>query len=136
MTERAAGRISRVDPESGEVTELITLDDVLVDVQHQGLLGLALHLDLLGGGENNHVFVYQTHDSTPGDGDDQDAPRARVLRRTFDAAAATLGEPTELIPGIPAGDDHNGGRLKIGPDGMLYVRLGEQGDGRTARFAP
>jgi len=89
VTERAAGRISRIDPESGEVSELVTLDGVLSDAQHQGLLGMALHPGLLGG-ENNHVFVYHTYDSTPDDGDDQDAPRARIIRLTYDQAAGTL----------------------------------------------
>jgi len=40
----------------------------------------------------------------------------------------------ELISGIPAGNDHNGGRLKIGPDGMLYVTLGEQGANQFGNF--
>jgi PQQ-dependent dehydrogenase (s-GDH family) len=100
---------------------------VLADAQHQGLLGMALHPDLLKGDGNNYVYLYYTYDSTPDDGDDQDAPRARIVRVTYDEAAGTLGEPTELISGIPAGNDHNGGRLKIGPDGMLYATLGEQG---------
>lgn len=127
VTERAAGRVVRIDPGTGARTELLTLEDVLADQQHQGLLGMALHPGLLDGGDSSHVYLYHTYDSTPGDGDDQDAPRARIVRAAYDPAAGTLGEPVELIAGIPAGNDHNGGRLKIGPDGMLYATLGEQG---------
>ena len=47
VTERAAGRVSRINPETGEKTELLTLEGVLSDAQHQGLLGMALHPDLL-----------------------------------------------------------------------------------------
>src|SRR5262249_994425 len=39
----------------------------------------------------------------------------------------TLGHPTELISGIPAGTDHNGGRFRFGPDGMLYYSTRDQG---------
>ncbi|MFC0341383.1 glucose/sorbosone family PQQ-dependent dehydrogenase [Paracoccus niistensis] len=127
VTERSAGRVSRINPETGEKTELLRIDDVLSDAQHQGLLGMALHPDLLKGDGNNYVYLYHTYDSTPDNGDDQDAPRAKIVRVAYDEAAGTLGEPTELISGIPAGNDHNGGRLKIGPDGMLYATLGEQG---------
>ena len=44
----------------------------------------------------------------------------RLVRLSYDAAAGTLGQPETLIEGLIAGDDHNAGRLKIGPDGMLY----------------
>lgn len=134
VTERVGGRIDRIDPESGEVSTLVTLDGVLSDQQHQGLLGMALHPDLLAGGSSNYVYVYHTYDSTPDSGDDQDDPRAKVVRLTYDQATETLGDPTELISGIPAGNDHNGGRLAIGPDGMLYVTLGEQGANQFDNF--
>lgn len=33
---------------------------------------------------------------------------------------------------MPAGDDHNGGRLRFGPDGKLYYSIGEQGHNQGA----
>lgn len=127
VTERAGRRVTRVHPESGTTKVAITIDEVLVDAQHQGLLGMALHPELLAGTANDYVYVAYTYDGTPGDADEQDDPRAKVVRLTYDARSETLGQPSELISGIPAGDDHNGGRLKIGPDDKLYYTLGEQG---------
>ncbi|HYH94861.1 glucose/sorbosone family PQQ-dependent dehydrogenase [Hyalangium sp.] len=134
VTERAGRRVTRIDPESGTKRVAVTIGEVLVDMQHQGLLGMALHPELLAGSGNDYVYVAYTYDGTPGDGDEQDNPRAKVVRFTYQPDAETLSEPSELISGIPAGNDHNGGRLKIGPDGKLFYSLGEQGANQFANF--
>jgi PQQ-dependent dehydrogenase (s-GDH family) len=134
VTERAGRRVTRIHPDDGAKKVAVTIDEVLVDAQHQGLLGMALHPDLLREGANNYVYVAYTYDSTPGDDDLQDDPRAKVVRFTYDAETESLTNPTELISSVPAGVDHNGGRLKIGPDGMLYYTLGEQGANQFASF--
>ncbi|EYD74191.1 hypothetical protein Rumeso_04248 [Rubellimicrobium mesophilum DSM 19309] len=134
VTERAGKRVTRVDPATGEAKPAITLDEVLVDQQHEGLLGLAFDPGFGKGSGNDYVYVTYTYDSTPADGDEQDAPRAKIVRLTWDADAQTLGEPKELLSGIPAGNDHNGGRLAIGPDGMLYRTQGEQGANQFGNY--
>ena len=53
---------------------------------------------------------------------------SKVVRLTYDAATGTLASPLVLIDGLPAGADHDSGRLKIGPDGKLYLTLGDQGN--------
>lgn len=127
VTERAGRTVARINPETGERKVAITIDEVLVDPQHQGLLGMALHPELLSGRGNDFVYVAYTYDGTPNDGEEQDDPRAKVVRLSYDRNTETLSEPMTLLSGIPAGNDHNGGRLAIGPDGMLYYTLGEQG---------
>lgn len=50
----------------------------------------------------------------------------RILRATL--SGSTLGATRAILTGIPKGSIHNGGRLAVGPDGLLYVGTGETGD--------
>jgi len=61
-------------------------------------------------------------------------PGAPADQLSYDQKSGRLEKPTELISCIPAGNDHNGGRLKIGPDRMLYYTLGEQGHNQFGNF--
>jgi PQQ-dependent dehydrogenase (s-GDH family) len=124
VTERSTGEVTRVDPFTGEQQTLLTLDDFSVDVQHQGLLGMALHPEFLKGTGNDYVYLAYTYETGT---EAEPAPRQRLVRYTYDDAAQQLIEPVTLIEGIPAGNDHNAGRIKIGPDMKIYYTLGEQG---------
>lgn len=48
----------------------------------------------------------------------------KVVRTIYSGG---LQDPVEIISGIPGGTVHNGGRLKIGPDNLLYITTGEGG---------
>ncbi|WP_406300332.1 PQQ-dependent sugar dehydrogenase [Embleya sp. NBC_00888] len=50
----------------------------------------------------------------------------RIVRMTY-VPGQPLGGPEVLVSGIPAGSNHNGGRIAFGPDGMLYAGTGEAG---------
>lgn len=43
------------------------------------------------------------------------------------------GSQTVLVKGISAAGNHNGGRLRLGPDGMLYAGTGDAANGDLAR---
>ena len=124
VTERSSGEVTRVDPYTGAQQTLLTLDDVSVDVQHQGLLGMALDPELMTGTGNDYVYLAYTYE-TGTEADPQ--PRLRLVRYTYDPDSQQLVDPMVLIEGIPAGNDHNAGRIKIAPDGKIFLTLGEQG---------
>jgi len=122
VTERRGRRVVRVDPQDGSRTTAVEIGDVHQSIQQDGLLGLALHPDLLTG--TPYVYVALTYDDAPGP---DVRRRAAVRRYTYDRGSGTLSDPVDLITGIPANDDHFGGRLAIGPDRRLYLSLGDLG---------
>ncbi len=83
----------------------------------QGLLGLAFHP---GYGENGRVFV----DYIGNDGG------TVVAEYVADPATATVSDDGRVVLAIQQPTDrHNGGALQFGPDGSLYVAVGDGGDG-------
>ncbi|RYH04482.1 c-type cytochrome [Salipiger sp. IMCC34102] len=132
LTERTAGEVTRVDPTSGEQQVLLTLDDVYTGPQHEGLLGLALHPELMQDTGNDYVYIGYTVNN--GSADEPD-PAAQIVRFTYDPDLQQLVDKTILVEGMPAGNDHNAGRVVFGPDDKLYYSIGEQGHnfGRNLR---
>ncbi|MEZ4920449.1 MAG: PQQ-dependent sugar dehydrogenase [Saprospiraceae bacterium] len=86
----------------------------------QGLLGLAFHPNY----ENNgYFYVYYTREP---DGD------TRVARYSRDASDPQLADPNSeviLLTQNQPFTNHNGGCIKFGPDGYLYIGLGDGGSG-------
>ncbi len=124
VTERTSGEVTRVDPVSGAQQLLLSLDDVYTGQQHEGLLGLALHPELMQGTGNDYVYLSYTINN----GSEQEPdPSAQIVRYTWDENAQQLVEPTIVLSGLPAWNDHNAGRVVIGPDLKLYYSIGEQG---------
>jgi PQQ-dependent dehydrogenase (s-GDH family) len=131
VTERTAGRVTRVLPSDGSRAVAIAIRDVLADGPG-GLLGMALDPGLLKGTGNDYVYVAYTYDA------DDDPARVsgqtKIVRLTYDARARTLGSPRDILAGLPAGNDHQGGRLMMGPDRKLYFTIGDMGANQLANF--
>jgi len=124
VTERAGKRIVRVNPVDGSQTVAHEIPEAYQAVRQDGVLGMALHPELLEGTGHDFVYVAWNYDIEPGDVVDV---RARIQRLTYDPASETLGDVVEVISGLPAHDDHLGGRLVFGPDEKLYFSIGDQG---------
>jgi glucose/arabinose dehydrogenase len=82
-----------------------------------GLLGIALSPKFP---EDQLIYLYYT---AAGDN--------RVVR--FRYAEHGLTEPRPIITGIPKASNHNGGRLRFGPDGLLYIGTGDAAQGMVAQ---
>jgi glucose/arabinose dehydrogenase len=79
-----------------------------------GLLGLCLDPDF---SSNGYVYAFVTHDSNT----------SRVWRFTTSGDVGI--SPTLIVDNIPhRGVNHNGGGIGFGPDGKLYMAVGEAGD--------
>jgi PQQ-dependent dehydrogenase (s-GDH family) len=142
VTERSGKRITRVDPVNGKRTVAITIDAVSAPGGQDGLLGMALHPELLRGTGNDYVYAAYTYvdrgkGPTPWVTSERNPYRylyGKIVRLTYDKATATLSQPIDLITGLPAGNDHVGGRLKFGPDKKLYFTIGDQGHNQLGNF--
>ncbi len=142
VTERSGRRVTRVDPATGARRVAITIPEVSAPGNQHGLLGLALHPDLLLGRGADFVYVAYTYV------DERLAPSrwiadpadpfrflyGKVVRLTDDASTETLRDPVDLIAGLPAGNDHQAMRLKVGPDRKLYLSVGDMGNNQLGNF--
>ncbi|QGN33658.1 sorbosone dehydrogenase family protein [Microlunatus sp. Gsoil 973] len=87
-----------------------------------GLLGIAVDPDFA---RTHLLYVYY---STAGDN-----RVARVHYYTQRRPYHRLGRPEVIVKGIPHGIHHNGGQLKFGPRGRLYISTGEAGNPSLAQ---
>jgi quinoprotein glucose dehydrogenase len=85
----------------------------------EGLLGLAVHPRFK---QNREFFVYYTTRTAP-----HTSVVSRFRARTDDPSRADPGSEEELMRIRQPYWNHNGGALAFGPDGFLYIALGDGG---------
>jgi PQQ-dependent dehydrogenase (s-GDH family) len=131
VTERTAGRVTRVRPSDGSTMTAIAISNLLTDGPG-GLLGMTLDPGLLKGTGNDYVYVAYTYDA---DADPATVSRrTKIVRFTYDPRTQTLGNARDVLAALPAGTDHQGGRLIMGPDRKLYFTIGDLGANQLANF--
>ncbi len=92
----------------------------------QGLLGLAFHP---GYSNNGRFFVFRTLRATTRGQTNRLHDRLSEFRVAPDNPHRALTAETVLFQQFDEASNHNGGDLQFGPDGFLYVSLGDEGGG-------
>ncbi|MGW1994466.1 PQQ-dependent sugar dehydrogenase [Embleya sp. NPDC001921] len=111
VSSRDTGTITRFGPGTSTPVVVGTVPGS-VHRGEGGLLGIAVSPNFA---TDHFLYAYLTTE--------QDN---RIVRMTY-VPGQPLGGPEVLVSGIPAGSNHNGGRIAFGPDGMLYAGTGEAG---------
>lgn len=126
VTERSTGVVVRIDPETGVRDPLIKIAEVYSTVGQDGLLGMAIDKDLL----NGQPYVYLSYTYQSG------GRRQKIVRYTYsvDDNNGTLSDPVTILENLPASNDHNSGRLILGPDAKLYYTIGDQGGNQNSNY--
>ena len=97
---------------------LLDIQDLVLAQNEQGFLSIALHPSF---GSNGHLFVNYT-----------DRSGHTVIERYTLASGATSidrGSVRRLLYITQPFSNHNGGLMMFGPDGMLYIGMGDGGGG-------
>jgi glucose/arabinose dehydrogenase len=140
VTEKTTGDVVRV--QGGKVTGPV-IHLAANSADERGVLGIALHPDFA---QNHYVYVYWTWTGVGGEPDGLFGPTSedieqvpelgnRIDRFTWDGAKLTYdrniiklpSRTTDLTLGRRRGN-HDAGVLKFGPDGKLYLVMGDQNE--------
>ncbi len=112
VTERP-GRV-RVVTMDGTVGPSI-INPAVTTTAESGLLGLALHPQFE---QNGFFYIYFTSTTDAGD-------QNQVERWVLSPDRSVASFDRIIINGIAAAQFHDGGRIRFGPDGMLYIGTGD-----------
>lgn len=115
VTERDTAAVKRI---VGGDTEVIgVVEDAIAAGGEGGLLGVAVPPDFT---DDPRLYLYYT---SPNDN--------RVVSMAYGENGLTDME--EVLTGIPKASIHNGGRIKFGPDGHLYIGTGDASTAEDAQ---
>lgn len=116
------GTVVQIDGDLGlvEVQDIEVSEDILHEGEG-GFLGFTLAPDFE---KTKRAFAFHTYE-------DEGEAKNRIVSLVLDGT--TWKEENVLLDNIPGGELNNGGRVQIGPDGMLYATTGDTGEGELAQ---
>lgn len=116
VSERDSGLVKEIEP-NREVREVGGVPGVQPGGEG-GLLGIEVSPD------EEWLYAYTTT-----------ASDNRVIRMPLEGESGdySLGESENVLVGIPKSQYHNGGRIKFGPDGLLYISTGDATEGELSQ---
>jgi len=115
VTLRDAAEVVRVVP--GTAPQVVARIDEVRPEGEGGLLGIALSPEFAA---DHLVYLYFTA-----------AQDNRVVRYRY--LDGSLQQAETIFTDIPKASNHNGGRLRFGPDGLLYLGTGDAGNASAAQ---
>lgn len=130
VLEKATGKVQRVVNGALHSTPL---DLPVNNASERGLLGISLHPNF---SQNGFVYLFWTESSTGSDTANIDQVPVlgnRVDRYVWNGTALTFDRNLIKLrafqqdAGQPSRGNHNGGVLRFGPDGKLYIIFGDNG---------
>jgi uncharacterized repeat protein (TIGR01451 family) len=131
VLEKNTGKVQRI---TNGVVQSTVLDLAVNSASERGLLGIALHPNFL---VNGYVYLYWTESSTGADSTnlaDVFIPLSnRVDRYVWNGITLTFDRNLIKLHAYQADanqtlrGNHNGGVLRFGPDGKLYILMGDNG---------
>ncbi|MEO8586794.1 MAG: PQQ-dependent sugar dehydrogenase, partial [Acidobacteriota bacterium] len=111
-------------------TPALSLGSAVCSNGERGLLGVAVDPAFAA---NHYVYLYYTFNKNAAGCPTSNAtsPVERISRFTLDVPTANVIAPaTELVlldGALNFAGNHNGGQLRVGPDGYLYAGIGDGG---------
>ena len=112
--------VSLQEPFLDITDKLVSLDPVY---DERGLLGLAFHPDY----QNNGRFYVYYSTSKTGEGIDHESIISEFKVSTENSNIADLDSEKIIFRVNQPESNHNGGQLELGPEGYLYIGLGDGG---------
>ena len=127
-----SGRIYKINRINGGRREILNITTSVLftrnytgpsvtGIAQDGMFGMALHPDAFKGLGKDSLYVAYCYNAGGG------VRRTRIAKYWYNSATRMLTNGTTLMQGLPGSDDHNGGRMAMGPDLKLYYSCGDQG---------